>query len=647
MSGQLLYLLGTVANWTGWIALAYSVYRGVDVLMKPPGLARGPGVKQFVSSAITCAVGFLIANTLPMNSGMKVEGLKLPIVWPVLPFAAWATVVLVCFAAIRSVQVAMEVDQRKTSFLLASFLSYLGAGYLFFWRTEHKIGISPSLAAWGSILLLGLSALLASILLIDLSADSPSELPAVLAQRRARLRQALFAQVLAWIFLLFFMNSGDSATIVKGVIPFSVRTALSIVLLAIVALILMAVAAQSSRRRGVAKQVVLHVVLLIGCVVFGIPFLWLIVTSFKEPLDMSSANGIVWIPKVSETVPYRDPKFPYYQGKVNGVTVQADVIERLPDGKLRLNVAHPMSMQGATFVAAPNEIQEIDRQVPVVTGTYKGQQIQGEQIKTTDNGQYVILVTSPPDSKGTTYTANPSEVQPVRHVGLKFANYPDSLDYLPTEANKGLVYLQNTLILVVLNVIGTLLSSAIVAYGFSRLRFPGRNLFFGVLVATMMLPAAVTLLPTFLIFRTLGMIDTLYPLWLPAFFASAFNVFLLRQFFMTIPNELEDASKIDGCNYFKTFWKIMLPQVKPALAVVAIFSFMGVWNNFQGPLVYINSPEHMPISYALQLYNGDHNTEPGLLMAFTVMTMLPVLALFFFAQRYFIEGVTLSGLGGR
>ncbi|RYG39616.1 carbohydrate ABC transporter permease, partial [bacterium] len=148
-------------------------------------------------------------------------------------------------------------------------------------------------------------------------------------------------------------------------------------------------------------------------------------------------------------------------------------------------------------------------------------------------------------------------------------------------------------------------------------------------------------------FRSVGWIDTLYPLWVPAFFGSAFNVFLLRQFFMQIPMELEDAAKIDGCGYLTTFWRIMMPQIKPALTVIAIWTFMGAWNNFMGPLIYLNSPENMPLSYALQLFQGDRGGEPGLLMAFSTMTLAPVLALFFFTQRYFIEGVTLSGLGGR
>jgi multiple sugar transport system permease protein len=168
-----------------------------------------------------------------------------------------------------------------------------------------------------------------------------------------------------------------------------------------------------------------------------------------------------------------------------------------------------------------------------------------------------------------------------------------------------------------------------------------------VLLSTMMLPGAVTLLPQFLIFRQLGWVDTLMPLWVKAFFASAFNVFLLGQFFRTIPMELEDAAKIDGSGYLTTFWRVMMPQIKPALAVIAIWTFVAAWNDFQGPLVYINSPENMPISYATQLYLGERGAEPGLMMAFVTMSMLPVLLLFFFAQRYFIEGVTLSGLGGR
>jgi multiple sugar transport system permease protein len=155
------------------------------------------------------------------------------------------------------------------------------------------------------------------------------------------------------------------------------------------------------------------------------------------------------------------------------------------------------------------------------------------------------------------------------------------------------------------------------------------------------------MMPQFLIFRSLGWYDSLRPLWVPAFFGSAFNIFLLRQFFMSIPGELEDAAKIDGCGPFGVYWRVMLPLVKPALAAIAIMSVLGAWNNFQGPLIYLSSPEKMPLAYALQLYQTQHSGEPGLLMAASTLVVLPIILLFFFTQRYFIEGVSLTGMGGR
>jgi multiple sugar transport system permease protein len=196
-------------------------------------------------------------------------------------------------------------------------------------------------------------------------------------------------------------------------------------------------------------------------------------------------------------------------------------------------------------------------------------------------------------------------------------------------------------------VVGSVLSACVVGYGFSRLRFPGRGFLFALMLSTMMLPAAVTMLPTFLIFRSLGWIDTLYPLWVPAFFGAAFNVFLLRQFFRTVPMELEDAAKIDGCGYLRTLFQVMVPQITPVLACIAIWTFMGQWNNFMGPLIYVSTPEKMPVAYALQMFQGERGGEFALMMSFATLATLPTLVLFFFAQRYFIEGVQLSGLGGK
>jgi len=227
-----------------------------------------------------------------------------------------------------------------------------------------------------------------------------------------------------------------------------------------------------------------------------------------------------------------------------------------------------------------------------------------------------------------------------------WSNYLRALAFLPAETRHGLMYLWNTLYVSALSIVGVVLSSSLVAYSFARLRWPGRDLFFVVLLATMMLPGAVTMIPVFLIFKWLGWVDTLKPLWVPAFFGGAFNIFLLRQFFLTIPMELEDAAKIDGAPFFTIYARIMLPLVKPALAAVVIWTFMGAWNNFMGPLIYISSPEKMPVAYALQLYQSLHGSEYNLLMAAATLVVLPVVALFFFTQRYFIQGVTLTGIKG-
>lgn len=228
-----------------------------------------------------------------------------------------------------------------------------------------------------------------------------------------------------------------------------------------------------------------------------------------------------------------------------------------------------------------------------------------------------------------------------------WSNYPDALAFLPPEMRNGLVPLENTLIIAGMSVIGTVLSSSLVGFAFARLKFPGRDWLFGLLLATMMLPDAVTMMPRFLIFRSLGWVDTLLPLWVPSFFAAAFNVFLLRQFFLGIPQELEDAARIDGCGPFGIYWKIMLPLIKPALAAVTLLTFLGAWKDFLNPLIYISSQDKMPLSYVLQLFNTTHGSQPGLLMAATTLVMVPVVVLFFFTQRYFIEGISLTGIGGR
>lgn len=443
-------------------------------------------------------------------------------------------------------------------------------------------------------------------------------------------------------------TGGGSLELLKGRLPLTPTVMVVFAALAVGAILLMSAMGKDAKSRARATALSTHAALLTGVVVFGIPFAFLLITSFKEDRDMSSANGIIWIPKVQRTVPFFDPKNPLFETRYQGQRVEGTMIEELPDNTVRIDIAKPLAIRGTTVVVKRDEIKEIPRDAPLFTGQLNGTAVTGQVVENLDDGSKTIEVLTPASLKGQRHTYAPTEIEPIRDPGLRWQNYPEALSYMPPETQYGLVYLKNTLLLVILSVIGTLLSSSVVAYAFSRLKFPGRNFLFTVLLSTLMLPAAVTLMPQFLIFKQLGWVDSLLPLWVPAFLGSAFNIFLLRQFFMGIPMELEDAAKMDGCSYLRAFWSVMLPQLKPALAVVAIWTFMGAWNNFIGPLIYVNSPENMPLSYALQLFQSDRGLgEPGLLMAFASLTMIPVLALFFFAQKYFIEGVSLSGLGGR
>ncbi|MBV6458716.1 MAG: hypothetical protein HONBIEJF_01854 [Fimbriimonadaceae bacterium] len=468
------------------------------------------------------------------------------------------------------------------------------------------------------------------------------------AERSQRLRQGIVWACVALVFFWLHQTYGSPVEWYAGICVLKPSTALAMLVFLAAAIVAMAIASKRARGRGATKTAVTHFTLLAGSVVFSFPFIWLLSTSFKESRDIVSQFGeIRLMPRVEETLPYFDPANPLYEGVHEGNTVSGYKIGEEGDGRIRIDIANPVSMRGVTFSASLKQLKVIPKDAKVVTSTFDGVPVRGMVLEDFEDARRRIQILEPAKYKGVEFVANPSDVMPVMKPGLRWKNYPEALEYLPPETSMGLVYLKNTLFLVVMTVIGTIMSSAIVAYAFSRMRFPGKAALFTLMLSTMMLPGAVTLLPTFLIFRNLGWIDTLAPLWVPAFFAGAFNVFMLRQFFLTIPMELEDAAKIDGCSYWKTFWAVMLPQVKPALAVIAIWTFMATWNNFMGPLIYINSPENMPIAYAVQLFQSQRGGEPALLMAFATMAMVPVLLVFFFAQRYFIEGVTLSGLGGR
>ncbi|RIK36766.1 MAG: sugar ABC transporter ATP-binding protein [Chloroflexi bacterium] len=205
----------------------------------------------------------------------------------------------------------------------------------------------------------------------------------------------------------------------------------------------------------------------------------------------------------------------------------------------------------------------------------------------------------------------------------------------------------NTILVTGLAVAGQIVSASLVAFGFARLRFPGRDLLFLVLLSTIMIPYHVTLIPTFVLFRLLGWLDTYAPLILPYWLGGgAFYVFLLRQFYMRLPLELDDAARIDGASTFGIYWRVILPQAKPALGVVAVFTFLSHWNDFFNPLIYLNTTEKYTLALGINLFRGYQTTQWNLLMAASVMVTVPCILLYAFAQRYFIQGIVFTGLKG-
>jgi multiple sugar transport system permease protein len=223
----------------------------------------------------------------------------------------------------------------------------------------------------------------------------------------------------------------------------------------------------------------------------------------------------------------------------------------------------------------------------------------------------------------------------------RWQNYPEALTYVPFAR-----YAANTLIICAGAIVGHLLSCTIVAYGFARLRAPGKGFFFALMLSTLMLPYPVTMVPLFALFNALGWINTFLPLIVPAFFGNAFYIFLLRQFFLTLPPELEDAARIDGANLLQTLWHVILPISTPALATVLIFTFQATWNDFLQPLIYLQDQSRYTVTLGLNFFRGSFKVNWAYLMAASLVVVLPVVIVFFLAQRLFIQGIAMSGIKG-
>ncbi len=224
---------------------------------------------------------------------------------------------------------------------------------------------------------------------------------------------------------------------------------------------------------------------------------------------------------------------------------------------------------------------------------------------------------------------------------LAWENYAEALNTFPFW-----LYLRNTLVIALLSVVGTLLSCLPPAYAFARMRWRGRNFWFWMMLSTLMLPPQVTLLPVFLLFRSLGWVDTFLPLVVPAFLGNAFLIFLLRQFFLSFPQEMLDSAYLDGCSDWAILWRMVVPLAKPAIATVALFSFVWAWTDFMGPLIYLNDSSKFTLAVGLQYFLGRHGEQWNLLMAAGLVVTAPLVVLFLVAQRAFVRGITLTGLKG-
>ena len=353
---------------------------------------------------------------------------------------------------------------------------------------------------------------------------------------------------------------------------------------------------QRVRRRKIRnffQSLLSHTVINFIGLFFLVPFLWMLVTAFKSSEDVFHTPPR-WLPYDNVRVEVNGQSLPLYNVKTeNGIKQLAAV--KIIEGV-------------GTFVDPTNPSQTM---------------------------QYEI-------QQGTEKIA-----EPIMHVSFRWKNFSDAMNRgsRPTVGASFWIYFRNSLIIAFFSIIGTLISNAPVAYAFARLRFPGRDILFVLVLATIMLPFQVTMIPIYLFFNDfLGWGDTFLPLIIPTFFANAWDVFLLRQFFKTIPEEMCDAARVDGASEWQIFTRIVLPLSVPVLAAVTVFTFLWAWNDFTGPLLFLTSPKNFTMALGLQDFQSQRTMIWNQLMAAATVFTIPIIIAFFFAQKTFIQGIKLTGL---
>jgi multiple sugar transport system permease protein len=378
------------------------------------------------------------------------------------------------------------------------------------------------------------------------------------------------------------------------------------------------------RPRTKLSRAVVTVLLLLCSAAFVAPFIWLISTSLK-PIEQTLTLPISFLPKA------------YYAelgGRRMEVTIdyplaQAGAVVRFLTGD---DAGKLGFMSDAQMASRPDAFTLVHT---VGAGSWHISQRFDREIG--ESGPTPLWDIVPRDRVDS-------------RVKFRWANYPRALAALggDAEADRHRVgfwtFLGNSLTVAILGVLGTVVSNAIIAYGFARLKWKGRDAFFALTLATMMVPFPVLMVPLYGVFRTFGLIGTLLPLWLPTWFGSAFNIFLMRQFFRTIPEELSEAARIDGCSEWRIFWRIIVPLSTPVLVVAALFHFIFAWNDFLGPLLYLTRKDTYTLAIALESYESQNGgVQWHYLMAASAVTILPVIVLFLLAQKTFIRGIATTG----
>ncbi|MEI6210776.1 MAG: carbohydrate ABC transporter permease [bacterium] len=376
-----------------------------------------------------------------------------------------------------------------------------------------------------------------------------------------------------------------------------------------------------------SSQFISYALLLLGAAFFLLPLLWMLSTALK-PVEQTMSLPPQWLPRS-------------YSIERDGQRVEirrSDTLIVVPSLLVR-----PES-GGAAFAVPISEVTI----APSVSASaiWRPAGSSGSGTPVTILKQIPASATSPwvlvYEGKGSLADAM-SVDQIIARVHPRWENFAGAVKAMHHFPR----YLANTLLLCLLNVLGAVTSSALAAYGFSRIEWRGRERVFLLAMATMMIPFPVVMVPLYSLFRAMGWIGTLQPLWIGSFCAGAFNVFLLRQFFRTIPQDLTEAARIDGCSEFRILWQIILPLCRPALVVVGLFTFLGTWNDFLGPLLYLTDQKDFTLALGLQCYQSQSGgTEWHYLMAASTLVILPVIVLFLLAQRSFIEGISMTGLKG-